>query len=316
VIGPNKLWICTRKGCGVAQSSRLEVKRAGERLRRELDIAEESSLLAAADQYVREQIHASTFATMMDKPSFDEIAPGSSQMLQLLSIGPDGARLRCRHPALTLGWVPTSMLHLLPEDSGIYVQIAPASGLAYVGESTNIRQRVPRSLRRLPFALQVVYALPMSPLTWDTAERLSLEASLINRFVFARANANHGRLGALEPARAELILVTANVIEKVVRGLMPINPNGKEAPVNQGQRVREIVMSTRDAPLTIAALREHLQACGHPLDGATIGKTLRRDLRDSKRGGSQHIKISGPWSDPNSLIYVSGRRYASGWQKT
>jgi hypothetical protein len=252
----------------------------------------------------------------MDNPSADQIAHGTSQMLTLLSIGPEGARLLCRHPALNLGWVPTSLLYLLPEEAGIYVQIAPASGLAYVGESTNLRKRVPSSLQRLPFALLVVYALPISPLIWDTAERLSLEATLINRFVFARANANYGRLGTLEPSNAELIVVTADVIERVVRGLMPINPNGRVAPVNQGQRVREVVMATRDAPLTIAALREHLQACGHPLDGATIGKTLRRDLRDSKRGGSQHIRISGPWSDANSLIYVSGRRYASGWQRT
>ena len=281
-----------------------------------MSIALDSSLVGQGDQHVRGPIHTGTVQNVMNRANADQTAHRTHQMLQLISIGLEGARLICRHPALELGWVPASMLNLLPRDAGIYVLLAPASGLAYIGESTNIRQRVPASLQRLPFALLIVYAQPLGQLVWDSPERLALEATLIERLRFAKTNANSGRLGNLTPSSTKLINETAGVIESVTRGLMPIDPKQHMNLITQGQRVRDIVMTTRDAPLTIAALQEHLQACGHPLTGATIGKTLRRDLCDPKRGGNQQIRITGPWSDPTSLIYVSGRRYASGWQKT
>jgi hypothetical protein len=252
---------------------------------------------------------------MTDSPTTDRITPETHQMLQLISIGVEGARLICRHPALEIGWVPATMLNLLPRSAGIYVLLAPASGLGYVGESTNLRQRVATSLQRLPFALLIVHAPPLGPLIWHTEERLALEATLIERFKFAKSNAKPGRHGKLTPTSSELISATATVIEAVTRSLMPINLTQDPNPITQRQRVREIVMSTRDAPLSISDPVVHLRACGHPLNGSTIGKTLRRDLRDQKRGGDQTIKITGPWSDLNSHIYVSGRRYAGGWQR-
>jgi hypothetical protein len=143
---------------------------------------------------------------------------------------------------------------------------------------------------------------------WDDQQRLELEARLI------RASGDGGNRSpgsATDTDCPYLAAVADEVLDLAsITGWRP----GERMVPTQGSTARDLVLTQVTHPYTVGDLVTRLRRAGWTASGKTVGRTLRRDLRDGSRGGRLDIAVTGAWTDPDSLVYVVGRRYASGWR--
>jgi hypothetical protein len=128
--------------------------------------------------------------------------------------------------------------------------------------------------------------------------------------------ASRNRTGGLlrEPIDDYLAAVVSHVQSGVCLLISRPGPSARNGPT-QGQIARDLVLSERTHPPTVAQLIRRLQELGFAIQGQTPWRTLRRDLCDTHRGGSSQIRAAGRWSAiTDTTVYVDGRRYLSGWR--
>ena len=195
-----------------------------------------------------------------------------------------GWTISVQHPAVRLTltrWSPTTRL-VLPVGEGCYCLANLTLQTSYVGEATSLRSRVPSSIRaNLPMTSHLLLVEPLG-FPWGD-ERTTLEALLIAA-VPGVVNRSPGKSVVRHSVYLEAVAL------EVVTALAPLlfaTGNTGWAVPSQGRGPRDLV------------LQEHQ----HP----------RRDCLDRGRGGSSSIRVTGPWTDPGTHVFVDGRRYASGW---
>ena len=218
---------------------------------------------------------------------------------------------RIQSPALRLGLRAWPLAREpIPAAAGIYIALAATVQSSYVGTSRDLRSRVPGSVRsNLPHASHILLLTPEG-LPWTSDQRHTLEALLIRTCP-----------GALNRSPGQPALAPDDYLEAVVEAALtlprlllprPATP-GRHVPT-QGSIARDIVLGENRHPVTVGQVTDRLRDLGWPLVGATPHRTLRRDLRQVSRGGNDDMRVTGPWSDPATHIYVVGRRYATGWR--
>lgn len=220
--------------------------------------------------------------------------------------------LAIQHPALRLTLLAVEAARRgarLPAGPGCYVHLALPLQRAYVGTGESLRTRVPGSLSsKLPDATHVLLVEPVG-VRWSDGQRFELEARLIAALP-GEVNKSAGRR---QPTHSlYLDSVVAEVLDMAML-LLSRASTQSPAKITQGSIARRLVLGEHKHPLTVRQLTERLRSLGWPVQGATVHRTLRRDLRDPSRGGSITVRVTGPWSAPDTLVYVAGRRY-SGWR--
>ncbi len=220
-------------------------------------------------------------------------------------------RVAVQHPAVRLTLLTVDQIQCeVPDAPGCYVPLAVARQRCYVGTSDSLRARVPGSIaKNLPDATHVLLIEPLG-VVWSDEQRLALEGRLIAALPGV-VNKSPGRR-----AQAASPYLDAVVLE--VRGmvvlLLPLGDAAAAGRLTQGHVVRRLVLGEHNQPPTMGDLADRLRALGWSASGGTVYRTIRRDLRDRNRGGSPMVQVTGPWSDPATVVYVEGRRYSGGWR--
>lgn len=217
-----------------------------------------------------------------------------------------------QHPAVQLGLFrnDTSIAADLPLASGCYVLLSVTMQKTYVGTAGSLGARVPGSIRSNLASATHVLTIVSTGIPFSDSQRSELEARLIT----SSPGAVNRRLGGRTRTSDEFLDAVESTVLSVLTMLIA-RPSSVGAYVpSQAGVARRLVVLERRHPYTVAELMSELRRLGWSATGRTPHRTLRRDLLDPARAGDLHIRISGTWSDPDALVYVSGRRYTSGWQ--
>ncbi|MBK9737920.1 MAG: hypothetical protein IPO93_00015 [Actinobacteria bacterium] len=140
-------------------------------------------------------------------------------------------------------------------------------------------------------------------------ERTTLEALLIAA-VPGVVNRSPGKSVVRHSVYLEAVAL------EVVTALAPLlfaTGNTGWAVPSQGRVARDLVLQEHRHPLTVGELTTRIRSLGFSAQGRSVHRTIRRDCLDRGRGGSSSIRVTGPWTDPGTHVFVDGRRYASGW---
>lgn len=223
---------------------------------------------------------------------------------------------RTQHPSLVLRIVELTQAARaeLPVEAGCYVLLAPGIGRRYVGTATSLADRVVPSWRQnLPAATRVLCVTP-SGLTWHEDQRLAIESLCIKRLDQC-VNRSPGRRIVTMGTDGDYIRSVAAEVACAVELACPVTGLAGSPRVSQGETARALVLAERHHPPTVRTLLETMRTLGWSATGHTPHRTLRRDLLDARRAGDRagQIAIHGPWTREDSLVYVVGRRYSSGW---
>jgi len=223
-----------------------------------------------------------------------------------------GWLLLLQHPSvrLSLDVVSPGWDESIPSSSGVYLLVDGYLQRCYAGQGKDLAARVPRSLQQnLPTARHVVTATPLG-VGWDDQQRLEIEARLIR----ASGDGGNRASGSASLSGCSYLAAVADEVLSLasITGWRP----GERTVPTQGSTARALVLTQVSHPYTVGDLVARLRDAGWSASGKTVGRTLRRDLRDGSRGGRHDIAVTGAWTDPTSLVYVVGRRYASGWRES
>ncbi len=224
---------------------------------------------------------------------------------------------RTQHPSLVLRIVELSGAAKaeLPVEAGCYVLMAPGIGRRYVGTAASLAERIVPSWRQnLPAATRVLCVTP-SGLTWHEDQRLAIESLCIKRLDQC-VNRSAGRRTVTIGTDADYMRAVAAEVACAVELACPVIGLAGAPRLSQGETARALVLAERRHPPSVRTLLETMRTLGWSATGHTPHRTLRRDLCDATRAGDRagRIAIHGPWTNDDSLIYVVGRRYSSGWR--
>ena len=217
-----------------------------------------------------------------------------------------------QHPAvrMTVLEVSNSLREVLPHSQGCYVLLTVPTQRAYVGTSGDLASRVPGSIgRNQPGATHVLTVEPLG-VPWSESQRLELEGRLIAALVGV-ANRAAGRTTTTTSPYLDAVVEEAQATASLL--LPRARSRHADRTLSQGRIAQQLVLGELRHPLTVGELSERLRDLGWTARGRTVHRTLRRDLCDASRGGSDTVRVTGPWTDPGSLVFVVGRRYSSGW---
>lgn len=218
-----------------------------------------------------------------------------------------------QHPAIRVDLLRTdgAFAASLPNSAAIYVLLSLTLQTVYVGQSRQVQDRVPGSIAEQGFPVSHVLVVSPLGLPWTDSQLDTLEAALIDALPASRNRVSGQHR---EPIDDYLGAVISHVQASVALLICRPGSSARLGPT-QGQIARDLVLSERTHPPTVAQIMQRLRELGFAIQGQTPWRTLRRDLCDARRGGSPQIRAAGQWSAvTETAVYVDGRRYLSGWR--